>query len=83
MEKGYVSSQMLCSTFASSYLSKHGETIFLNHILMLGFNILTSDLNKLFEKVIRGEKSIQILKEQLLLMFISVLLYWNNLYLGQ
>lgn len=54
MEKGYVSSQMLCSTFASSYLSKHGETIFLNHILMLGFNILTSDLNKLFEKVIRG-----------------------------
>lgn len=55
MEKSYVSSQIYAPHLQVTYLSKHGETIFLNHILMLGFNILTSDLNKLFEKVIRGE----------------------------
>lgn len=66
------------------YLIKHRKIIFLNHILMLRFNILKNDLNMLFEKIFRGEKSIRILEDQQLwLVFVSELLHWSNLYLYQ
>lgn len=65
------------------YLIKHRKTIFLNHILMLRFNILKNDLHMLFEKIFRGENSIRILEDQLWLVFVSALLYWSNLYLYQ
>lgn len=35
-------------------LIKHRKTIFLNHILMLRFNILKNDLKKLFGKIFIG-----------------------------